>query len=147
VEHATGEDAHLGRVLSTAKLVTTFSAAFAATFVATALQVGQPTWLDYVPACTMLMAGLGDRVRIVRQRRGDECGCARRRLYARGGLVPESRPATTVAGRAHLHDQFVAGLGCITTRSRSVCGIRRYVEKTPDALRMVANLYATLAYL
>jgi hypothetical protein len=55
VEHATREDAHIGRVLSTAKLVTTFSAAFAATFVATALQVGQPTWLDHVAVCAMLV--------------------------------------------------------------------------------------------
>ena len=56
VEHATREDAHVGQVLSTAKLVTTFSAAFAAPFLATALQVGQPTCLDYVAACAMLAA-------------------------------------------------------------------------------------------
>jgi hypothetical protein len=36
VEHATREDAHVGQILGTAKLVATFSAAFAAIFVATA---------------------------------------------------------------------------------------------------------------
>ena len=55
VEHATREDAHVSQVLTTAKLVTTFSAAFAATFLA-ALQVGRPTALDYVAASVMLAA-------------------------------------------------------------------------------------------
>jgi hypothetical protein len=55
-EHATREDAHVGQVLTTAKLVTTFSAAFAATFLAAALQVGRPTSLDYVAASAMLAA-------------------------------------------------------------------------------------------
>jgi hypothetical protein len=53
-EHAAREDANAGQVLSTAKLVTTFSAALAATFLATALQVGKPTFDDYLAAWAML---------------------------------------------------------------------------------------------
>lgn len=54
-QHAAREDESAGQVLSTAKLVTTFSAAVAATFVATALQVGKPSGLDCAAAWTMLV--------------------------------------------------------------------------------------------
>lgn len=51
------EDAHSHRVLSTAKLVTTFAAATAATFVATALQVGgKPQWSDWMAVAAMVVA-------------------------------------------------------------------------------------------
>ena len=32
--------------------------------------------------------------------------------------MPASRPATPGAGRAHLHDQFVAGIGCLYNSQR-----------------------------
>jgi hypothetical protein len=57
-EHAAREDAYAGQVLNTAKIVTPFTAALAATLLATALQVGRPTCLDYVAAWTMAPAVL-----------------------------------------------------------------------------------------
>jgi len=50
------EEAHSRHVLSTAKLVTTFSAATAATFVATALQSGSPNVPDNAAAVLMLVS-------------------------------------------------------------------------------------------
>jgi hypothetical protein len=56
-------DAH--RIVSTAKLVVTFSAAIAATFVATALQAqDDPLWLDDLAALLMFVA-LACTIRVV----------------------------------------------------------------------------------
>jgi hypothetical protein len=55
--HVRDEDAHAHQMLSTAKLVTTFAAATAATFVATALQVGgKLSCWDGIALVTMLGA-------------------------------------------------------------------------------------------
>lgn len=54
VDHATREDANAGQVIGTAKLVTPFSAALAASFLVASLQIGKPTMLDYVGAWTMV---------------------------------------------------------------------------------------------
>ena len=58
------EESHSRHVLSTAKLVTTFSAATAATFVATALQSGEPSCQDQV-AATLMLVSLGLTVWVV----------------------------------------------------------------------------------
>jgi uncharacterized membrane protein len=49
------EDKHVRHELATAKVVTTFSAAIAATFLATALQEGYPSRWDWVAAGLMLV--------------------------------------------------------------------------------------------
>jgi hypothetical protein len=54
-EHTHRQDAAARQAIETAKLVTTFTAAIAATFVATALSAGDPSPLD---ACATVVVGL-----------------------------------------------------------------------------------------
>lgn len=58
-EHIGREDAHAHQVLSTAKLVTTFSAAIAATFVVTALQLGRASNWDTAAVVAMALSMIG----------------------------------------------------------------------------------------
>jgi hypothetical protein len=58
------EEAHARQVISTAKLVVTFSAAIAATFVAAVMQAPNTIWWDTVAAGLMAVA-LGITVRVV----------------------------------------------------------------------------------
>jgi hypothetical protein len=69
-KHAGREDARAHQVLETAKLVTTFSAAIAATFVATALAEGPaPSCWDWGAVAAMGLALLGVLAVIFRARR------------------------------------------------------------------------------
>jgi hypothetical protein len=71
--HASREDAHSHQGLQTAKLVTTFSAAIAATFVATSLAEGPaPTCWDEGAVFAMGLSVLGVLVIVVHARRAPD---------------------------------------------------------------------------
>lgn len=57
-DHVGREDAHAHRVLSTAKMITTFSAAIAATFVVTALQGGHTSNWDKAATVAMALSAI-----------------------------------------------------------------------------------------
>jgi hypothetical protein len=71
--HARCEDAHSHRELQTAKLVTTFSAAIAATFVATSLAEGPaPSCWDQWAVVAMALSVLGVLVIVFRARKAPD---------------------------------------------------------------------------
>jgi hypothetical protein len=108
-DHATREDQYAGQVLSTAKLVTTFSAAVAATFVATAMQVGKPSALDCVAALSML-AVLVVTLGIV---------CVPKATLKQVDLPRNGSEDQTAEG-ARSHDQFLTNLHKNMCRARWV---------------------------
>lgn len=72
--HASREEAHAQQALSTAKMVTTFAAATAATFVATALQVGgKPSGWDKGALLAMALASVLVVVIVCHKRKSTSC--------------------------------------------------------------------------
>ena len=119
------EEAHARQVISTAKLVVTFSAAIGATFVSAVMQAPNTVWWDTGSAVLMLIA-LGITIKVVLLPSRPEEGRLDKEAFkdAEQRLIAAGK-AVQLADRAHklvkrqvwfaALASFVAGLGLLLT--------------------------------